>query len=199
MTNDKNSLKFTPCCKQASSKASIPKNKEIFEECERRLDRFAFLHAGKIRRVISYENFDAHNYVELPFFEFHGEDFDVLKYLADNMDVVHFYTTDEGWIRLSISVEYFYDVGDKDAIIADEVSKHPELMDMLESTHDEEKEIVMNDPKLRAFIEKHAEGTGLSPEEYDDHFDMMLKEHPEILDEILEKGLRDQRKRFENE
>jgi hypothetical protein len=115
------------------------------------------------------------------------------------MDVVHFYTTDEGWIRLSISVEYFYDVGDKDAIIADEVSKHPELMDMLESTHDEEKEIVMNDPKLRAVIEKLAEGTGLSPEEYYDHFDAMLKEHPEILDEILEKGLRDQRKRFENE
>jgi hypothetical protein len=65
--------------------------------------------------------------------------------------------------------------------------------------HDEEKEIVMNDPKLRAFIEKHAEGTGLSPEEYYDHFDAMLKEHPKILDEILEKGLRDQRKRFENE
>ena len=74
----------------------IPKNKEIFEECERRLDRFAFLHAGKIRSVISYENLDAHIYVELPFFEFHGEDFDVLKYLADNMDMVHFYTTDEG-------------------------------------------------------------------------------------------------------
>ena len=36
-------------------------------------------------------------------------------------------------------------------------------------------------------------------EEYYDHFDAMLKEHPEILDEILEKGLRDQRKRFENE
>ena len=72
-------------------------------------------------------------------------------------------------------------------------------MDMLESTHDEEKEIVMNDPKLRAVIEKLAEGTGLSPEEYYDHFDAMLKEHPEILDTIPEKGLRDQRKRFETE
>ena len=177
----------------------IPQNKEIFEECERRLDRFAFLHAGKIRSVISYENFDAHIYVELPFFEFHGEDFKVLKYLTDNMDMVHFYTTDEGWIRLSVSVEYFYDVGDKDAIIADEISKHPELMDMMESTHDEEKEIVMNDPKLRSIIEQLAEGTGLSPEEYYDNFDAMLSEHPEIFEELLDKGLRDQREKFENE
>ena len=74
-----------------------------------------------------------------------------------------------------------------------------ELMDMLESTRDEEKEIVMNDPKLRAVSEKLADGTGLSYEEDYDHFDAMLKEHPEILDEILEKGLRDQRKRLENE
>ena len=50
----------------------IPQNKLLFEECEKKLDRFAFLHAGKIRSVVSYENFDAHIYVELPFFEFHG-------------------------------------------------------------------------------------------------------------------------------
>ena len=30
-------------------------------------------------------------------------------------------------------------------------------------TYDEEKEIVMNDPKLRAVIEKFAEGTGFLP------------------------------------
>ena len=104
-----------------------------------------------------------------------------------------------GFLRLSVSVEYFYDAGDKDVIIADEVSKHPELMDMMESSHDEEKEVVMNDPKLRAIIEQLAEGTGLSPEEYYDHFDAMLKEHPEIFEELLDKGLRDKRERFDNE
>ena len=44
----------------------IPQNKEIFEECEKKLDRFAFLHAGKIRSVVSYESFEAYIYVELP-------------------------------------------------------------------------------------------------------------------------------------
>lgn len=101
------------------------------------------------------------------------------------MDMVHFYTTEEGWIRLSVSLEYFYDAGDKDAIITEEVLKHPELVDMMESREDEEKEIVMNDPKLRAVIEKLAEGTGLSPEEYYDQFDTMLKEHPEIFEETI--------------
>lgn len=75
------------------------------------------------------------------------------------MDMVHFYTTEEGWIRLSVSLEYFYDAGDKDAIITEEVLKHPELVDMMGSREDEEKEIVMNNPKLRAVIEKLAEGT----------------------------------------
>ncbi len=177
----------------------IPKNKELFEECEKLLDRFALLHSGKIRSVISYENFDAHIYVELPFFEFHGEDLELFRYVTNCMDMIHFYPIETGGIRLSVSLEYFYDAGDKDAIIAEEVSKHPELVDMLDSTHEEEKEIVMNDPKLRAIIEQLAEGTGLSPEEYYDHFDAMLKEHPEIFEEILEESLDNQRRKIKEQ
>ena len=177
----------------------IPQNKEIFEECEKKLDRFAFLHAGKIRSVVSYESFEAHIYVELPFFEFHGEDLELIRYITQKMDMVHFYTTEEGWIRLSVSIEYFYDAGDKDAIIAEEVSSHPELMDMMGSRENEEKEIVMNDPKLRAIIEQLAEGSGLSPEEYYDRFDAMLKERPEIFEEILSMGLDSERKKQKND
>ena len=177
----------------------IPQNKDTFEECEKKLDRFAFLHAGKIRSVVSYESFEAHIYVELPFFEFHGEDLELIRYITQNMDMIHFYTTEEGWIRLSVSLEYFYDAGDKDEIIAEEVGNHPELVDLMGSREDEEKEIVMNDPKLRAIIEQLAEGTGLSPEEYYDRFDAMLKERPEIFEEILSMGLDSQRKDFREE
>ena len=103
------------------------------------------------------------------------------------MDMIHFYTTEEGWIRLSVSLEYFYDAGDKDAIIAEEVANHPKLVDLLGSREDEEKETVMNDPQLCAIIEQLAAGTVLSPEEYYDRFYAMLKEHPEIYDELLTK------------
>ena len=123
----------------------------------------------------------------------------MIRFITQNMDMVHFYTTEEGWIRLSVSIEYFYDAGDKDAIITEEVSNHPELMDMMGSREDEEKEIVMNDPKLRAIIERLAEGTGLSPEEYYDQFDAMLKERPEIFEEILSMGLDSERKRQKND
>ena len=176
----------------------IPKNKEIFEECEKKLDRFAFLHAGKIRSVVSYESFEAHIYVELPFFEFHGEDLELIRYITQQMDMIHFYTTEEGWIRLSVSLEYFYDAGDKDAIIAEEVAKHPELVDLMGSREDEEKEIVMNDPQLRAIIEQLAEGTGLTPEEYYDQFDAMLKSNPQMFEEILSMGLDNQREKYKN-
>ena len=70
---------------------------------------------------------------------------------------------------------------------------------MMGKREDEEKEIVMNDPQLCAIIEKLAEGTGLSPEEYYDQVDAMLKEHPEIFEELLNKGLYDQRKKFGEE
>lgn len=176
----------------------IPQNKEIFEECEKKLDRFAFLHAGKIRSVVSYESFEAHIYVELPFFEFHGEDLELIRYITQQMDMIHFYTTEEGWIRLSVSLEYFYDAGDKDAIIAEEVAKHPELVDLMGSREDEEKEIVMNDPQLRAIIEQLAEGTGLTPEEYYDQFDAMLKSNPQMFEEILSMGLDNQREKYKN-
>lgn len=164
----------------------IPQNKKIFEECEKKLDRFAFLHAGKIRSVVSYESFEAHIYVELPFFEFHGEDLELIRYITKNMDMVHFYTTEEGWIRLSVSLEYFYDAGDKDAIITEEVLKHPELVDMMERREDEEKDIIMNDPKLRAVIEKLAEGTGLSPEDCYDQLSTVLSELQVDFDDLIE-------------
>ena len=176
----------------------IPQNKEIFEECEKKLDRFAFLHAGKIRSVVSYESFEAHIYVELPFFEFHGEDLELIRYITQQMDMIHFYTTEEGWIRLSVSLEYFYDAGDKDAIIAEEVAKHPELVDLMGRREEEEKEIVMNDPQLRAIIEQLAEGTGLTPEEYYDQFDAMLKNNPKLFEDILSMGLDNQRDKYKN-
>jgi len=56
---------------------------------------------------------------------------------------------------------------------------------MMGSREDEEKEIVMNDPKLRAIIERLAEGTGLSPEEYYDQFDAIVREHPEIFEKLF--------------
>ena len=171
----------------------IPQNKEIFEECEKRLDRFTLMHAGKIRSVVSYETFEAHIYVELPFFEFHGEDLELIRYIMKNMDMVHFYTTEEGWIRLSVSLEYFYDAGDKDAIITEEVLKHPKLVDMIERREEEEKDIIMNDPKLRAVIEKLAEGAGFSPEEFYDQFEAMIKEQPEIFETILTENLEKQK------
>ena len=177
----------------------IPQNKDTFEECEKKLDRFAFLHAGKIRSVVSYESFEAHIYVELPFFEFHGEDLELIRYITQQMDMIHFYTTEEGWIRLSVSLEYFYDAGDKDAIIAEEVAIHPKLVDLLGSREDEEKETVMNDPQLRAIIEQLAASTGLTPEEYYDQLDAIIKEDPTIFEMLLSKALEEQRRRFMDE
>ena len=70
---------------------------------------------------------------------------------------------------------------------------------MMERREEEEKDIIMNDPKLRAVIEKLAEGSGFSPEEYYDQFEAMIKDHPEILEDIISRSFDNQRKKNSEE
>lgn len=177
----------------------IPQNKLIFEECEQRLDKMALLFGGRIRSVISYETFDAHIYLDLPFFEFNGAEQETLKYIADNAHSITIIPTDEGRVRLSVRVDYFEDIGDKDAIINEEIMKHPELVELLEKRHQEEKELILNDPQLYSVLERAAEGTDMTPEEWLDFLETVLHEHPEAFAELLEDGIKKRREKAKTE
>lgn len=177
----------------------IPRNKEIFVKCEKMLDRMAFHRGGYIKSVISYDSFDAYIYLELPFFEFYGESMETLRYISDNVRSVTITPSKNNHIRIWVRVNYFEDIGDKDAIIDEEVGSHPELVDMLVRKREEEKALIMNTPELYAMIEKGAEGTGMTPEEWYDYMEAMIEKHPEILDEFIEESLRKKRERIKSE
>lgn len=177
----------------------IPRNKEIFEKCEQLLDRMAFHRGGHIKSVISYDSFDAYIYLDLPFFEFFEDSMETLRYISENVRSVTITPIKNGHIRISVRVNYFEDIGDKDAIIDEEVSSHPELADMLTRKRNEEKALIFNNPELYAMIEKGAEGTGMTPEEWYDHMEAMIEKHPEILDEFIEENLRKKREKIKNE
>jgi len=172
----------------------IPQNKLIFEECEQRLDKMALFHGGRIRSIISYETFDAHIYLDLPFFEFHGEEQETLKYIANNAHSVTIVPSEDGRIRLSVRVDYFEDIGDTDAIIHEEIMKHPQLVELLTQQHDEEKDRILSDPQLYSVLERAAEGTDMTPEEWLDFLETVLHEHPEAFMELLEDNLKQRRK-----
>lgn len=177
----------------------IPRNKEVFEKCEKLLDKMAFHRGGHIKSVISYDSFDAYIYLELPFFEFLGESMNTLRYISENVRAVTITSLENGCIRISVRVNYFEDIGDKDAIIDEEIGSHPELVDMLMRKREEEKALVFNNPELYAMIEKGAEGSGMTPEEWYDHMESMLEKHPEILDEFIEERLRKKREKIKSE
>lgn len=177
----------------------IPRNKEIFEKCEKLLDRMAFHRGGHIKSVISYDSFDAYIYLELPFFEFYGESMETLRYISDNVRSVTITPSKNNHIRISVRVNYFEDIGDKDAIIDEEVGSHPELVDMLVRKREEEKALIFNNPELYAMIEQGAEGTGMTPEEWYDYMETMLEKHPEILDKFIEEGLNKKREKIKKE
>ena len=177
----------------------IPRNKEIFEKCEKLLDRMAFHRGGHIKSVISYDSFDAYIYLELPFFEFYGESMETLRYISDNVRSVTITPSKNNHIRISVRVNYFEDIGDKDAIIDEEVGSHHELVDMLVRKREEEKALIFNNPELYAMIEQGAEGTGMTPEEWYDYMETMLEKHPEILDKFIEEGLNKKREKIKKE
>ena len=172
----------------------IPQYKLIFEECEQLLDKMALFHGGRIRSVISYETFDAHIYLDLPFFEFYGEEQETLKYIANNAHSVTIVPSEDGRIRLSVRVDYFEDIGDKDAIIQEEIMKHPKLVELLTKRHEEEKDRILSDPQLYSVLERASEGTDMTPEEWLDFLETVLHEHPEAFMELLEENLKQRRK-----
>jgi len=174
----------------------IPKNKEVFEECERRLDRLAMERGGRIRSVVSYELFDAFLYLDLPFFEFYGKDLDIMKYIAENTRGFSITKNEDGTLRLSVRVDYFEEIGDMDAIIDEEVRKHPELVALFERKEEEEHAAALADPKFYAVVERLAEGTDMTPEEWFESTCRALDAHPEILEELLKITL--DQKREEN-
>ena len=178
----------------------IPQNKIIFEECEKLLDYLAFCKGGRIRSVISYETFDAYIYLDLPFFEFNGESLETLKYIVNNAHSVNFVPSDdEKRMRLSVRVNYFEDIGDKDAIIHEEIMKHPELVDLMAKSHEEELLAVLDDPRFRANIEAAAAEIGMTAEEWLIYMDRAAEEHPEILQEFLYEGLTKRRQKVKGE
>jgi len=167
----------------------VPQNKAIFEECERRLDRLALDRGGRIRSVVSYEMFDAFLYLDLPFFEFYGEALETIKYIANNARSFSITENEDGTLRLSVRVDYFEDLGDMDAIIEEEIKKHPDLVDMFERRHEEERDAALADPRVYDMVVQLAEGTGMTPEEWFDYMSRAIEEHPEILKEIMDETL----------
>ena len=133
-----------------------------------------------------FEEFDAFIYLTLRFFEFNEKENQEIAYIYQTARSIAFYPTDDGMMRMSVRYDYFEDVGDMDQIIADVLSEHPEVSEMIEEAHEAELEEMLANPQIYSVLEKGAEQLGVSPEEYLRVIDRIYKEDPQFfLDMIL--------------
>ena len=168
-----------------------PAIKLAYDKCLLMLDSWAMLKGGRIKGEVSYEHFDAVITVIFPFFEFlEGSSIEYLRFLTMYARNVTFQPTDDGNIELRVYFDYFEDIGDKDAIIEEEIQKHPELVEALNASADKERTMILEDPTMYAFLAKAAESIGVTPEEYLDRFEDVWEENPMVIMELLHNELR---------
>ena len=121
---------------RALPKYIVPEDQAAYEDLLPRLDAVAQKRGGKIKGIVDYEKWDAHIYVDLPFFEFSStEDFSLLADIAAKTHLVTFSVTENDKIHLSIMINYFNELGYNDGLIDDLILKDDALTELLIS-HD---------------------------------------------------------------
>lgn len=121
------------------------------------------------------------------------------RFIANNARSVCFSDIEDNMIRLSVRFSYFENIGDADAIIEEELKKHPELCENLEGTEDDEVEQILANPLLIAMIEPQAEKAGMTVEYYVRLIHTMVHDHPEEFMDWLNKKMKGKHEDFSHE
>ena len=151
---------------------SMPKyinqtDKQNYEELLLRLDALAKRKGGKIKGIVSYEHWDAHIYITLPFFEFvHKDEKELLNDLETKAHSLTFTVTDDGKIQLSVMINYFDEIGDKDALFSQAIDGNDELIEAITANIEQRKQKIAEHPIMGKIIETAAHNLGITAKEY---------------------------------
>ena len=144
----------------------VPEDKKNYEELLPKLDALAKRKGGKIKGIVSYEHWDAHIYITLSHFEFvHKDDCELLKELQAKAHALTFSPTDDGRIRLSVAINYFEEIGDKDEVFSKALEGNDELIGVLTARIESQKQSILEHPTLGKVIELAAHNLGISAQE----------------------------------
>ena len=151
---------------------SMPKyinetDRQNYEELLHKLDAFARRKGGKIKGIISYEHWDAHIYITLPFFEFvHKDEKELLNDLETKAHSLTFTVTDDGKIQLSVMINFFDEIGDKDAVFSQAIDGNDELIEAITANIEQRKQKIIEHPLMGKIIETAAHNLGITAKEY---------------------------------
>ena len=179
----------------------LPESQENFDFCEAQLDRLAMLKKGRIRSVISYVNYCARIDIEFENGKFGGETLSLLQAVTERAISMNMVVTNENRIRISFYLPYFENVGDKSAVINEELDENSEAVALQDAAYIEERDAVLSRPEIYEMIKKLADEKGMTPEEWYDVMDAATSQDPEILRSFMDNSLKKRRDklRYESE
>ncbi len=167
-----------------------PAGKEAYDKALEMLDVWVMKHNGKIHGEVSYDEFDAKIIVTMPFFEYTRGNMEILQFLIDKARRITFEPTPFGDIRLYARFDYFTEADDRKKAIDEVLANHADMFDGLDTYSAYEKDAILADPEMSAFIAKRAEQQGITPREYLDLLETMLSEDSDALLKKLHKQSR---------
>lgn len=150
-------------------KVIVPQDKKNYEELLPKLDALAKRRHGKIKGIVDFRRWDAHIYVTLPFFEFSlEEEHKLLAELESKAHSLTFTVTEDGMIRLSVTINYFDEIGDTEDVVGMALDGNEELAQALIESIESRKQSILEHPVVGKLVEQAALNMGITPEEYVD-------------------------------
>lgn len=129
-------------------KVVVPEDKANYEYLLNRLDKLAQKLGGKIHGIVSYDDWDAHIYVDLPYFEATSdEQHQLLREINEKAHNVTFYGQENGGVHISIMINYFEEVmddADSGAILEEEILKQPEMVAYLTEQRKKKRDLLFS-------------------------------------------------------
>lgn len=150
-------------------KVIVPEDKKNYEELLQKLDALAKRRGGTIRGIVSYEKFDSHIYITLPFFEFsHEEEHKLLAELESKAHSLTFTVTDDGMIQLSVMINYFEEIGGTDNVFDMALEGNEKLTAALIESMEKRRQSIVEHPVVGKMIERASQNMGITVDEYMD-------------------------------
>jgi len=150
-------------------KVIVPEDKKNYEELLQKLDALAKRRGGMIRGIVSYEKFDSHIYITLPFFEFsHEEEHKLLAELESKAHSLTFTVTDDGMIELSVMINYFEELGNTDNVFDMALYGNEKLTEALLDSIEKRRQSIIEHPVVGKMIERASQNMGITVDEYMD-------------------------------
>lgn len=170
----------------ALPKYIVPEDKKAYEELLPQLDALAMRLGGKIRGVVDYEKWDSKITVILPFFECSSQsEFALLADIAQRSDLLTITATEDGNVKLSIMINYFNEIGDKENLLEETIVQDEELVNLLMKSREEQKARLLSNPAVAAYLEKNAAAHGMTADELYDIIEAAFCSNPEGLSGIV--------------